>query len=70
MAQRVDLARLGGEPLARFAVADERIVNLAEGVLDGALVERLASSGSGPGVRVSACALSEMTGPAKCLHRE
>ena len=38
MAQGIDLARLGGEPLARFPVADERIVDLAEGVLDGALV--------------------------------
>jgi hypothetical protein len=38
MAQGIDLARLGGEPLARFPVADERIVDLAEGILNGALV--------------------------------
>ena len=38
MAQCVDLARLGGEPLARFPVSDERIVDLAEGILNGSLV--------------------------------
>ena len=38
MAQGIDLARLGGEPLARFAVTDERIVDLVEGILSGSLV--------------------------------